>query len=50
MDLIKDINNTARKNDPVEPTIKETEPKPDTGKSISDYLSDIQQKQEDTSK
>ncbi len=41
MDLIKDINNTIRDKDAVETAIEETEPKEETGKSISDYLTDI---------
>lgn len=42
MDLIQDINNTIRDKDAVETAIEETDPeKEETGKSISDYLTDI---------
>ncbi len=43
MDLIKDINNTVREKDAIEAAIEETKPQESNGKSISDYLSDIQQ-------
>lgn len=43
MDLIKDINNTAREKEAVEAAIEETQPQETDGKSVSDYLSDIQQ-------
>jgi len=42
MDLIKDINNTARERDAIETAIEETEPKSEeTEKKVSDYLTDI---------
>ncbi len=48
MNLIKDINNEIREKDPVEVAVEETEPKPDTGKPIADYLTDIQAAKEES--
>ncbi len=45
MDLIRDINKSAQEKEVVELAIEETEPKKDTGKTVSDYLTDIQQEE-----
>lgn len=42
MDLIRNINDAVREKDAVEAAIAETEPQEDKGKTVSDYLSDIQ--------
>jgi len=46
MDLIRDINTAAtEKQIAVEVAAEEVEQKPDTGKSVADYLSNIQQEE-----
>jgi len=47
MDLIKDINNEIREKDAVEAAIEETQPTETDGKSVSDYLNDIQQQEKE---
>jgi len=47
MDLIKDINNTAREKDAVEAAIEATKPAEPTGKTVADYLTDIQQEEKE---
>ena len=42
MDLIRNINDAAREKDAAEAAVAETEPQEDKGKTVSDYLSDIQ--------
>jgi hypothetical protein len=46
MDLIKDINDTVSEKDAVEAAIEATKPAEPTGKTVADYLTDIQQEKE----
>lgn len=50
MDLIKDINNTARKEQIIEPVEDDKTTQKDNGKSVSDYLNDIQNKENKSEK